>query len=185
MPAILSLDLGTNTGFALRRGDTRVESGTVRFNARKDEPPGARFNRFRRWLVDVKQANPDLARVAYEEVVAISIPGRQGGLYAAQVYGGFLAIVLMFCDHHQIEAEGFHISTVKKLFAGSGRAQKIDVIAQCKALGFNPGTDNEADAIAVLHVATGTCPVLTMNGATPKKRTPKPQPTLAAGDVPF
>lgn len=183
MTAILALDLGTNTGFAIRRGDSRVESGTEKFAVKANETPGGRLNRFKRWLLDVKQANPDLARVAYERVVFMGGPN---GAYAAQLYGAFLGIVQMFCDHHQLELDGYVVATVKKQFTGSGRAQKCDVIDQCKRLGFNPGSDNEADAIAILHVATGTCELLTMSGATPKKkRAPKPQPELPPGVNPF
>ena len=59
------------------------------------------------------------------------------------------------------------------------------MIRQCEALGFRPDSDNEADAIALLHVATNRCPVLTMSGATPKKKTRKPQPEVQAGQNPF
>jgi crossover junction endodeoxyribonuclease RuvC len=180
--ATLALDLGTNTGFAILRADGRIESGMERFNSKSGEGPGGRFLRFRRWLLDVKQANPELARVVYEDVTFIGVPG---AAYAVQLYGGFLAIVLMFIEHHQLEAKGFGVGTIKKQFAGSGKAQKKDVIDTCKRMGFNPGTDNEADAIALLHVATGTAPLLTMSGASPKKKRPKPQPELAPGQVPF
>jgi hypothetical protein len=178
----LALDLGTNTGFAVLRADGRIESGEERFNPKAGEGPGGRFVRFRRWLLDVKQANPELARVVYEDVAFI---GKPGAAYAVQIYGGFLAIVLMFIEHHQLEAEGFAVGRIKKQFAGSGKAQKKDVIETCKRLGFNPGGDNEADAIALLHVATGTAPLLTMSGASPKKRAPRSPPQLAPGQIPF
>lgn len=179
---VLALDIATDCGWAVLRGNGRVESGTERFAPKAHEAPGGRFNRFRRWLVDVKQANPDLARVAYEDVVFV---GNPGAAYAVQLYGGFLAVVLMFCDHHQLEAKGYGVATVKKRFTGSGKASKDDVMKQCRALNFNPGDHNEADAIAVLHVATDRCPVLTMTGATPRKRAPKPTPAMQPGVDPF
>jgi hypothetical protein len=178
----LALDLGSDTGFAVLRADGRIESGTEKFHPKNGEGPGGRFVRFRRWLVDVKQANPELARVVYEDV---SFVGAPGAAYAVQLYGGFKAIVLMFVEHHQLETKGFAVSTIKKQFAGSGKAQKKDVTDSCKRLGFMPGTHNEADAIALLHVATGTAPLLTMSGATPKRRRPKPQPELAPGQNAF
>lgn len=181
MPAILALDLGTNCGFAIRRHDGRVESGTERFNVRNGETSGDRFNRFRRFLLEVKEKNPELVRVAYEDVVFMG----PNGARTAQFFGGLVAIVQMFAAHHILELDTYGVATVKKQFTGSGRAQKHDVIAQCKTLGFNPGTDNEADAIAVLHVATGTCPLLTMSGASSKKRAPKSRPELQPGEVPF
>lgn len=185
MAAVLALDLGTNTGFAIRRDDGRVESGTEKFSRKAKESSGARFNRFRRWLVEVKEKNPDLALVAVENVAFI---GGENGAYAMQVYGAFKAIVEMFCAHHGLpEPVGFAVSTLKLRFTGSGKASKDDVIKQCRLLGFNvpPDAHNEADAIAVLHVATDTCPLLTMNGASSKKRTPKPAPELKPGEMPF
>jgi hypothetical protein len=159
----LALDLGSQTGFALLRADGRIESGTERFNPRANEREGGRFLRFKHWLIEVKAKNPDLRRIVFERVVQ-GIPNQT---YAAQVYGGFLAVALMFCEHHQLEYEGFNVATVKKRFTGAGNAKKPDMVKQCEALGFKPDTHDEADAIAILHVATDRCPPIT---ATPKKR---------------
>lgn len=170
MSVTLALDLATRTGYALLRADDRIESGEERFEVKKNEGPGARWIKFRRWLVEVKAKNENLSRIVYEQVVGHG-PGQ---VYAAQCYGGFLATLQAFGEHHQIPYEGFAVGTIKKQFTGAGNAQKVDMIRQCEALGFKPGGHNEADAIALLHVATGRCPTLTMTGATPKKRKPKP-----------
>lgn len=178
----LALDLGTDTGYAVLRADGRIESGTERFKPGANEGPGMRFVKFKRWLLEVKQANPELARIFFERVVAVG-PNQA---YAAQVYGGFLACVGMFGEHHSIKYEGIAVGTIKKQFAGSGRALKQDVIDQCRSMGFKPEGHNEADAIALLHVATGRCALLTMSGATPKgPRAPRPQPTLLPGQDAF
>ena len=181
MKAILCLDLATTTGFALRRADGRIESGEVSFSLKKDEGQGRRYVKFRAWLVEMKQAHPELAEIVYEQVMG------HGAfqVISAHVFGGLLATLQAFGEHHGIAYRGIGVSTIKKRFAGHGRASKGDVIAQCKALGFSPGGDNEADAIALLHVALGRCPILTMSGASPKKRRPKPQPTLAPDARPF
>ena len=181
MKAILCLDLATTTGFALRRADGRIESGEVSFSLKKDEGQGRRYVKFRAWLVEMKQAHPELAEIVYEQVMG------HGAfqVISAHVFGGLLATLQAFGEHHGIAYRGIGVSTIKKRFAGHGRASKGDVIAQCKALGFNPGGDNEADAIALLHVALDRCPVLTMTGATPKKRRPKAQPETPAGANPF
>lgn len=179
--AILALDLATHTGWALLRADGRVESDEERFDIRKGEGPGARWVKFRRWLIEMKTKNEHLSRIVYEKVIGHG-PGQ---VFAAQIHGGFVAHLEAFCEHHVIEYEGFGVSTIKKQFTGAGNAQKVDVIRQCEALGFRPGGHNEADAIALLHVATNRCPILTMNGATPKKRRPKPQPEVAPGANPF
>ena len=181
MKAILCLDLATTTGFAVRRADGRIESGEVSFSLKKDEGQGRRYVKFRAWLVEMKQAHPELAEIVYEQVMGHGAHN----VIAAHVYGGLLGTLQAFGEHHGIAYRGIGVSTIKKRFAGHGRASKGDVIAQCKALGFHPGGDNEADAIALLHVALDRCPVLTMTGATPKKRRPKAQPETPAGANPF
>lgn len=185
MSAVLALDLGTKTGFAIARADGTIVSGERQFPARANEHDGARFARFEVFLEELHRGAPELRRVVFEHVVAISIPGRDAGLAAGQLYGGLLALVKLFAYRHQLLCDGFHITTIKKQFAGSGKAQKVDVINQCRALGFAPVSDNEADAIALLHVATDRCPLLTPCGASPKKRAPKPGPELVAGVDPF
>lgn len=181
--ATLALDLGTNCGWAILRADGRVESGTERFPVKTGEGQGIRYVRFRRWLLELKQAHPDLAELVYEQVMG------HGAfqVISAHVYGGLLATLQAFGEHHQIAYRGIGVSTIKKQFAGHGKASKTDVIRQCEALGFRPGTDNEADAIALLHVATGRCPVLTMTGATPNNRArrARARPELQPGENPF
>ncbi len=185
--SVLALDLGTNFGWAVLRADGRVESGGENLTPKTGQGAGQRFVKFHRFLVELKSRHQDLGAIHYELVA--HVPMRNGAPHssaAGQIYGGLLAIVQMFGEHHQIPYEGHHIMTVKKQFTGSGKAQKCDVIEQCRALGFRPASDNEADAIAVLHVGTNRCPILTMSGATPKgPRAPKPQPELKAGQNPF
>lgn len=155
MSAVLALDLGTRTGYAILRDDSRVESGEVRLDLKANEGQGMRYVRFRQWLVEVKQAH-ELAEIVYEQVMG------HGAfqVIAAHVYGGLLATLQAFGEHHQIAYRGIGVTTVKKQFAGSGNADKADMVAQCKALGFNPAGHNEADAIALLHLATKHIPDL-------------------------
>ena len=177
---VLALDIATRTGFAMQRADGRVESGSISFAPKRGEGPGARFSRFRAWLIEQKQCAGEIHAIAFEEVVAHG-PGAQ----AAHVYGGLLAVLLMFAEHHRIECSGTPVGTIKKRFTGAGNATKGDVIDQCRALGFRPADDNEADAIALLHVALDRCPILTKSGASPKKRAPKTSPAVQAGADPF
>ncbi len=180
MKAIIALDLATTTGFAIRRADGRIESGEVSFSLKKDEGQGRRYVKFRAWLLEVKQEH-ELAEIIYEQVMGHGAHN----VIAAHVYGGLLATLQAFGEHHGIAYRGIGVSTIKKRFAGHGQATKKDVIDQCRALGFKPGGDNEADAIALLHVALDRCPILTPCGASPKKRRPKPQPETQPGTNPF
>src|SRR5437016_860972 len=56
--AILALDLGTRTGYAIRENG-RVESGVQVFDVKRGESPGMRYLRFNRWLDDVCRAGLD------------------------------------------------------------------------------------------------------------------------------
>lgn len=181
-PVVLALDLGTRTGYAIRRADGRIESGEVRLDPKPNDGAGLRYVKFRRWLVEMKTANPDLAELVFEQVMG------HGAfqIIAAHVYGGLLATLQAFGEHHGIPYRGVGVTTIKKQFAGAGNAQKQDMVRQCEALGFRPRSHNEADAIGLLHVATGNAPTLTMCGASPKKKTArKGSPTAQPGADPF
>lgn len=142
----LALDLGTKTGYAILRADGKIVSGAESFHARNREGPGGRWVRFRAWLVGVKTNNPDIGRIVYEDVK------RHVGTDAAHCYGALRAIVEMFGEHHRIEYSGIGVGTIKKGFTGKGNAKKPEMMARCRELGFHPADDNEADAIALLHV---------------------------------
>jgi hypothetical protein len=171
MKVTLALDLGTNMGFAMLRSRTGASSPACeRFAPKGTEGDGMRFVRFRRWLLEMKQANEQLQHVAYELVVG-GVPGQ---VYAAQIYGGFVAILMVFCEHHQLTYEGVHVGTIKKRWTGNGAAKKHDMIARCVELGFKPENDNEADAIALLHIACDKVPALPIERQV-KKRPLKPR----------
>lgn len=48
---------------------------------------------------------------------------------------------------------GVPIGSIKKHTTGKGNADKAAVMAAMRALGFEPGDDNEADALALLMLA--------------------------------
>ncbi len=103
-----------------------------------------RYLRFRRWLPETKASLGNLDEIVVEEV-----RGRRG-VDAAQVYGGFLATVTGWAEHHGIPYCSVPVGTVKRFITGKGNANKQAVIAAIKARGFEPEDDNEADAIAIL-----------------------------------
>lgn len=168
---VLALDLATTCGFAILRADGRIESGVESFAPKTKDREGARWVRFHGWLVDLKQAHSDIDLIAYELVVG-GVPGQ---VFAAQIYGGFLALTQRFAEHHGIEYRGHHVGTIKKAWTGNGAAKKDAMIARCIELGFKPADDNEADAIALLHVATNRVPALPLDRQVKKPR-PRPNP---------
>jgi len=141
---ILALDLGAKSGWALRGHDGQVTSGTVLFKNDRWQGGGMRFLRFKRWLTEIKQVAGHLDAVFVEEV------RRHVGVDAAHAYGGFLAHVTAWCEHHQIPYEAVPVGTIKRHVTGKGNANKEAVIAAMRDRGFDPADDNEADALALL-----------------------------------
>lgn len=177
--AIVALDLGSKTGFAVRNAAGFLHSGTFDARGKPKDPPGVRWSNFRRFLVDLKQANPDLVEIHYEQV------HRHIGTDAAHVYGALQALVELFAFNHQIALKPIGVGTWKKRFTGNGAAKKDEVIAVCRQIGLKPASTDEADALAILHVALNQCPVLTPSPA-PKKAPRTKQPALMPQDgAPF
>jgi Holliday junction resolvasome RuvABC endonuclease subunit len=145
--SILALDLGTTTGWALQCRDGRIISGSESFKPQRFEGGGMRFLRFRRWLTEIKQSSDWLDAVFFEEV------RRHAGVDAAHAYGGFLATLTAWCEHHGIPYQGVPVGTIKKHATGKGNASKEEMIEAIRALGYDPEDDNEADALALLHYA--------------------------------
>lgn len=147
---ILALDLGTQTGWATRTRDGAVVSGSECFRPHRFEGGGMRYLRFKRWLTEIKQSVGDLDAVFFEEV------RRHAGVDAAHAYGGFMAHLTAWCEHHQIPYQGVPVGTIKKHATGKGNAGKDLMIAAALSRGHAPADDNEADALALLHWAIET-----------------------------
>ena len=141
---ILALDLGTQTGWALRSVDGLITSGSETFKPGRFEGGGMRFLRFKRWLTEVKQSADGLDAVYFEEV------RRHAGVDAAHLYGGFLAQLTAWCEHHAIPYQGVPVGTIKKHATGKGNASKAEMVNAMRARAFQPVDDNEADALALL-----------------------------------
>jgi Holliday junction resolvasome RuvABC endonuclease subunit len=144
---ILALDLGTTTGWALRGSDGHITSGSEGFRPQRFEGGGMRFLRFKRWLTELKAVTSGIDALHFEEV------RRHVSTDAAHAYGGFLATLTAWCEHHQIPYQGVPVGTIKRHATGKGNAGKDEVIASVTARGHAPSDDNEADALALLHWA--------------------------------
>lgn len=144
---ILAIDLGTTTGWAFCC-DGGVTSGYVSFKNGRYEGGGMRYLRFKRWLTELMASVGDIHAVYFEEV------RRHQGVDAAHVYGGLLATLTAWCEHHNIPYQGVPVATIKTSATGKGNAKKDDVIAAMRAKGFKVEDDNEADALAILDWAT-------------------------------
>ena len=144
---LLALDLGTTTGWALHARDGSITSGSASFKPQRFEGGGMRFLRFKRWLTEIKHSADGIDAVYFEEV------RRHLGVDAAHAYGGFMAHLTAWCEHHQIPYQGIPVGTIKKHATGKGNASKDEMIAAARQLGHSPADDNEADALALLAYA--------------------------------
>ena len=75
------------------------------------------------------------------------------GTEAAHIYGGFMYTLGTVCLEKNIPCMGFTVQAIKKFMTGKSNANKEEMIAAAKARGFNPQTDDEADAIAIMLLA--------------------------------
>ena len=146
----LAIDLGTTTGWALRALDGQIAHGFVSFRPQRFEGGGMRYLRFKGWLTEIKALAIEIHAVYFEEV------RRHAGVDAAHVYGGLMATLTTWCEHHNVPYQGVPVGTIKKHATGKGNASKDEVIAAMRALGHPVTDDNEADALAILHWAIDT-----------------------------
>ncbi len=147
--AVLSLDLGTHTGWLEVQDCVAKRSGTVHLPG-PDQHPGLRFITFSNWLFQFKHVN----EIFYEDVP------RFESAKAARVYCGLLAIVQMFCLTQGIRMTNIKSNSVKMEFAGPGQGncKKVVMCDVAHRLGWQGGhqsTDidhDECDAIACAFV---------------------------------
>ena len=144
---LLALDLGQQTGWALRQATGLITSGSHGFKPGHFEGGGMPLLRFAAWLDELHGRAGPLGLVFFEEVRA------HKGTAAAHTYGAFSGQLSAWCERHGVTYQGVPVATIKKHATGKGNAGKDLVIAAMRARGFAPADDNEADALAILHWA--------------------------------
>lgn len=142
--AILALDLGTTTGWALRGYDGLITSGTASFKPGRFDGGGMRYLRFTNWLTELDRLSGPIEAIWFEEV------RNHKGVDASHVYGGLMATLTAWAELRGIPYEGVPVGTIKRHATGRGNANKQAMIDAVRSLGFSPADDNEADAIAIL-----------------------------------
>lgn len=145
---ILAIDIGTTTGWAMRTRDGVIRSSSHACAIKGLEGRGQRWLKFRALLNEI---DPDgLVNVVYFEQV---ISHGNNSSHSAHIFGGFLAMLEVWCEMRNIRLIGVGVGVVKKNWTGNGAAKKPEMIAQAVARGFSPKDDNEADALAILSLA--------------------------------
>jgi hypothetical protein len=145
LSAVLALDLGTTTGWAIRTHERLITSGTVSFRPGRFDGGGMRYLRFTNWLTEIDRLSGPIGAIYFEEV------RRHLGTDSAHVYGRLMATLTSWAELRGVPYAGVPVGTVKKHATGQGNAAKQAMIAAARARGFSPADDNEADALAILH----------------------------------
>jgi Holliday junction resolvasome RuvABC endonuclease subunit len=143
----LALDLGTNCGWAYRFHDV-VLSGAWNLKPNRYDGGGMRFVKFIEQLNHLHDAK-EIGAVVFEEVRA------HKGVDAAHVYGGLMATLQAWCEGKGIPYEGVPVGAIKKFATGKGNASKDQMIEAAESWGYSPTSDDEADALCLLHLKTG------------------------------
>ncbi len=147
---ILAIDPGTSCGYAFRKPDGQLLSGTWDLSPRRLDSPGVRWLKLRRALDEL--AGDDLVELlAFEEAY-------QKGNIAAHIYGGVIATLQTWAEHRQVTYAALHAGSVKKRATGKGNAKKPDMIRAAKRRWPDQRVDdeNQADALWILAEAEAT-----------------------------
>lgn len=150
MKPILAVDIGTHAGWAFADQFGTVTSGVWDNSTKPKAPAGERYVKFvehlRRWHYNTASVNEGKWEIVFEDVK------RHLGTQAAHVYGGLLAQLQIFGVDNDVPVIGYPVGTIKKFWTGKGNATKDAMIAEAVRRGFTPADDNEADALALLHL---------------------------------
>jgi len=141
---ILSIDLGTKTGWAVIDQCGTISFGTWNLKPDRWANLGARCFHLKTNLQDIHKRLDKIDMIIYEEV------RRHMGTDAAHCYGALLGALQEFCELNKVACESVPVGTIKKHATGKGNASKAKMIEAAKAKGWNVKDDNQADALWIL-----------------------------------
>jgi len=155
---LLALDLATVVGHAtIAHGiiDYGSHSFARKHKNMRSAPkhPGAIFHMFRGWLTE-KIIEDKPFGIVYEEVMRFP--------YALQAHSfcGLRAILLETACQHGLPLFSYVPTAIKKFWTGKGNAKKQAMIdaTRAKFPGIEITDDNQADALAMLHLHLSKIP---------------------------
>jgi Holliday junction resolvasome RuvABC endonuclease subunit len=141
MTTFAFFDLGTTCGFAVGEHEGSLTCGELKLKLSRFDAWAMRLINFQRYLEELHKTGK-FTHVGYEEVRS------HAGTDAAHCYGALMGVLQVFCMKHGIPFEGVAVGTLKKYMTGKGNASKGEMIQAARDRGFEPASDNEADAIA-------------------------------------
>jgi len=139
---IISVDVGTKCGIAVY-DHGKISFSTLNTTPKKNDHPGKRLSTFKSHFEVLFEG---VDHVLYEKVYNHSSSA------AAHLYGAFEGVLQLVALDKKIELQGYAVGTIKKFWTGAGNAKKEDMIEEAARRGFNVLDDNQADALAILHL---------------------------------
>jgi len=151
---LLALDVATNVGWARAEDNGAPQNGTYALPS-TGENYGLRMARFRDWL--------DRTVTAFEpHVIGFESPIHkpQDKLHKIRILYTLAGVVELVGWDRSVKVFEDGVSGVRSHFLGKGyaklfvgsEAQKLGVIAECRARGWEPADHNAADALALLDL---------------------------------
>lgn len=146
---VLTLDLGSEFGWAFVKNAKLLHSGEVSLLQGSQVHPGQRYAKFQQFLERFRKV---------DEVVIEEIPFFET-VKAAKVYNGLRTLTELFSYQYGPRFRYINVSSIKLEFTGKGNADKLRMCEVAHKLGWKKGqrgTDfnhNEADAVAIAYVA--------------------------------
>lgn len=139
---IIAIDIGSKCGYC-----TKIDNNLIYGCLDTSKYiHGQRYYEFYQLLntLKSKNINNESIEIVYEHV------NRHLGTIAAHVYGGFLAILLLFAYENNYKVYPLSVQQIKKYISDNNRASKQEVIDSVNnKLKINIKNDNIADAIAI------------------------------------
>lgn len=143
---ILALDLSSNTGWALGAPGVRPKFGTFKLPSTGNEI-GRFAHAFDMWLSDMLTMHAP-ERVVFETSV---MPAGHTTPMTIRKLTGLGWHAEFVCHRREVICNEVNVATIKKFWAGNGRAKKPEMIAAAKRYGFDVKDDNQADALGLWH----------------------------------
>lgn len=141
---LLSLDLALKTGYAVGPSDGKPLFGAYRI-PHSPEDLGACLQHFGEWL-------EDSIAVHQPRVVVFEAPIFNAGktsLATARLLYSLAGVTELICRRARVICREANLMTVKKFWAGTGRADKSQMMEAARRYGFDVKTSDEADALAI------------------------------------
>lgn len=148
----IGVDLGTVCGISVVESINCniciIKCDSVNLKNRKNDQDMMRYINFRNLLRTYFEQYKTIDCVYYEHVKS------HKGTFAAHVYGGLQAVLMMECFEYKIKCCGIAVGSIKKFATGNGRASKENMLdfakLACKNSDINIIDHNAADSLATV-----------------------------------